>query len=382
MKKIQCIIIVSLLFLCGSLARINKCGNKLLEDCICGEQYIERTKKFVVNCTNTGFTHGDVLKVLPEQTNILIFTGNHLNILPSNIFGDEPYLSELQVIDMSNNGIREIKGKTFHHVTAVERLILNHNNISIAEEDDRNFHHPRVFSNFVNLQELHLTNAFADNTDAELADDLHDIFVNSNLTKLYKLHLEQNEIKNWKDDRVFCDLPNLHDLYLGDNQIPSLNFNILCLKKLRYLDLEYNNISKFSQKDLDTFDKLANEKGRTESLTLEIGNNPFKCDTAAKNLYIWSQRTAVKIRNEDKLECVNAKYGKKYIFNLKSISDKQQAKISKGLTILLGILVCVLLILSVAYAYLKKEMLRVKLSPVLDVISRKVQYTTIESQDV
>lgn len=116
---------------------------------------------------------------------------------------------------MSNNGIHDVKGKAFHHVVGVTRLILNHNNISISSEEERNFHHPRVFSNFFNLEELHLTNAFADNTDATLADDLHDIFVNSNLTKLYKLHLEQNEIKNFKDDRVFCDLPNLHDIYLG-----------------------------------------------------------------------------------------------------------------------------------------------------------------------
>lgn len=119
-----------------------------------------------------------------------------------------------RIIDMTNNGIQDIKGKAFHHVPNVTRLILNHNNISISAEYEKNYHHPRVFSNLYNLKELHLTNAFADNTVA-LADDLHDIFVNSNLTKLYKLHLEQNEIKNFRDERVFCDLPDLHDLHLG-----------------------------------------------------------------------------------------------------------------------------------------------------------------------
>ncbi|XP_066150782.1 leucine-rich repeat-containing protein 15 [Euwallacea fornicatus] len=369
-------------FLLCVQASVNKCANRLLEPCICGQQYIERITKFVVNCTNTGFTTTEALQVLPEQTNVLIFTGNHLNVLPMNIFGDSPYLSELQVIDMSNNGIREIKGKTFHHVTKVQRLILNHNNISIAAEDDRNFHHPRVFSNFFNLEELHLTNAFADNTDSKLADDLHDIFVNSNLTKLYKLHLEQNEIKGWKDEKVFCDLPNLHDLYLGDNKIPSLNFKILCLKKLRYLDLEYNNITKFTQKDLDLFDQLQSEPSRSEALTLEIGNNPLKCDAAARNLYLWSQNTRVKIRNEDLLKCVNAKYGQKYIVNLKSLTESKQGRVSKALTVLLVVLICILVTLTSVYVYLKKESVRNKLSPVFEAITRKVQYTTIESQEV
>lgn len=378
----HCYSLLVLLMFTSTLAGINKCGSKLLEACVCGEQYIERTTKFVVNCTNTGFTSTEMLKELPEQTNMLIFTGNHLNVLPINIFGDDPYLSELEVIDMSNNGIREIKGKTFHHVTNVERLILNHNNISIAEEDDRNFHHPRVFSNFINLQQLHLTNAFADNSAAELADDLHDIFVNSNLTKLYKLHLEQNEIMNWKDDRVFCDLPNLHDLYLGDNKIPSLNFDVVCLKKLRYLDLEYNNITKITQRDLNIFDKLANDPSRDEPLTVELGNNPLKCDTAARNLYLWSLETKVKIRNEDKLECTNLQNGRRYIMNLKTLTDSKQARISKALTVLLVVLVCILTTLVAAYVYLKHEAVRTKFSPVLEAITRKVQYTTIESQEV
>lgn len=374
------ILILCMLFLLVQ-SDINKCRNKLLEKCFCGEQYIDRTRMFVVNCTNVGFTNTDALAVLPEETQMLIFTGNHLNILPSNIFGDEVDLSDLKVIDMSNNGIQEIKGKSFHHVTNVERVILNHNNISIAEEYDRNFHHPRVFSNFFNLEELHLTNAFADNTDAELADDLHDIFVSSNLTKLYKLHLEQNEIKNWKDKTVFCDLPNLHDLYLGDNNIPSLNFDILCLKKLRYLDLESNNITSFSAKDLEAFDVLANSPDRQDLFVLEVRNNPFKCD-AAKDFYSWIKSTNINVRHKESLQCKTTKYGQKYIVNMKSLAESSQAKVSQALTVLLVILVFILLSLLGAYVYLKKDSVRTKLSPVFDAITRKVQYTTIESQDV
>jgi hypothetical protein len=40
----------------------------------------------------------------------------------------------------------------------VERLILNHNDLYIVSS----LSHPRMFSNFVNLKELHLTNAFTE----------------------------------------------------------------------------------------------------------------------------------------------------------------------------------------------------------------------------
>ncbi|KAF5297172.1 hypothetical protein FQR65_LT19740 [Abscondita terminalis] len=211
-----------------------------------------------------------MLAELPEETQVLIFTGNHIPELPWNIFGELKDLSMLKTIDMSNNGIMEIKGKSYHHVTNVERLILNHNNLSISSKGDENYHHPRVFSNFVNLIELHLTNAFADNTDEALAIDLHDIFVNSNLTKLFKIHLEQNEIKRFRDEYVFCDLPNLLDVYLGNNYIPSLNFNITCINKLRFLDLESNNITFFTQKDLDNLDRMTYPR-RNHSLVIDIG---------------------------------------------------------------------------------------------------------------
>lgn len=83
-------------------------------------------------------------------------------------------LPELRVIDMSNNKISEIPGKAYHHVKNVERLILDFNELSITPT--RN--HPRLFSNFVSLLELHLTDAFEDGPPRSLAETLHDIFVN------------------------------------------------------------------------------------------------------------------------------------------------------------------------------------------------------------
>lgn len=371
-----------LLHLSALHAAVNKCYTKLLDACFCGPVYFERHERFIVNCTNTGFNNTDMLSRLPEQTEVLIFTGNQIPELPWNVFGTYVNLSNLKVIDMSNNQIRDIKGKSYHHVPNVQRLLLNHNNLSISNaSNDGKFHHPRMFSNFINLQELHLTNAFQDNTDAKLANDLHDIFVNSNLTKLFKLHLEQNEIKNFKDKQVFCDLPNLQQLYLGNNYIPHLNFNVTCLKKLEFLDLEANNISKFTQTDLSELDQLSYPFSN-KSFILDISRNKFKCDASITKLYVWMHETNVTIRNRDHLQCYRNKYGNEYIFNLKGLVETRNAKFNKAIVVLLVILVLILISLLGAYTYLIRDKLHSKLNPLLEAATRKVRYTTIESQDV
>lgn len=360
----------------------NKCPSKLLQKCICGKEYFELHEKYVVRCQDQKFTDVSMLKELPEEIDVLIFTGNHITTLPWNIFGDFNNLSMLKYIDMSNNGIREIKGKTYHHVPNVETLILNHNNLSISSLDEKNYHHPRVFSNFINLKELHLTNAFADNTDEELADDLHDIFVNSELKKLFKLHLEQNEIRFFRDANVFCELPAIGDIYLGDNYLSKINFNISCLKNLRFLDLEKNNISKLSQRDLDALDMIANQKNRKSNLTIDLTSNPFKCNSDIKNLYMWLHETNVTVRRKEDLKCYQPKYGYKNMYTLKALGEAKHAKLSMAVNILLVILVLILISLLSAYGYLKRDKLKTKLAPMFDVVTRKVQYTTIDSQDV
>lgn len=126
-----------------------------------------------------------MLENLPSETEVVIFTGyqyqllinncfpvcfhynlktikpsgNNITTMPWNIFGKMKEYPQLDTIDMSNNNIKEIKGKTYHRVQNVRTLILNHNQLNII--GDRN--HPRIFSNFINLQSLHLTNAFTGN---------------------------------------------------------------------------------------------------------------------------------------------------------------------------------------------------------------------------
>lgn len=227
---------------------------------------------------------------------------------------------------MTSNQIEEIHGKSFHHAPAVERLILNHNSISLRNPHPRydyNFaasSNPRiyytdcffirVFSNFVNLRELHLTNAFLDNQSDDLAEQLHSIFINSSLTKLEKLHLEQNEIERFSDEKVFCNLDNLLDLHLGDNKLQGLSFHILCLHHLRYVDLEGNQVQRFVKEDvapLDAFER------RNQSLILDISGNPFICDCNSNYLPSWLKSTRVTVKNNASLQCHYLKDPTKWI---------------------------------------------------------------------
>ncbi|KAJ9591876.1 hypothetical protein L9F63_001599, partial [Diploptera punctata] len=341
--------------------------------CTCGVgPYMEADSQYIVNCTDSGFTDTSVLQHVPNETEVLIFTGNSIPELPWNVLGNFNAYEKLRVIDMSNNKIREIRGKSYHRVSNVRRLILNHNDLSISSRNGTNHHHPRVFSNFVDLMELHLTNAFADNTPEDLATDLHDIFVNSNLTQLTKLHLEQNEITGFRDRQVFCDLPKLMDLHLGDNMLKGLNFDINCLKHLRFLDLE-------------------RIKSLNKSLMIDLRGNHFLCDCKIADLYGWLQKTQVQVREKEMLRChrgIPESNGGEPIIELRQIqcAPRMEASINSGVqhratTIVLGTLTVILFALLAMVVYMNRLLIKYHFAPILDTVSRKVQYTNISKQE-
>ncbi len=132
-----------------------------------------------------------MLAHLPSDTQVLVMNGNNLTSLNWNLFGVWDEHINLTVIDLSNNNIKEIFGKTFHKVGYVKRLVLDHNNIMISGK----YLHPRMLSNFYNLEYLHMTNSFSETIDSKwYLGDLKEVFLASELKKLKKLHLEQNEI--------------------------------------------------------------------------------------------------------------------------------------------------------------------------------------------
>lgn len=279
-------------------------------------------------------------------------------------------------------------GKTYHHVHHVERLILNHNNLSISpSEDEANHLHPRIFSNFLNLRALHLTNAFADYYSPELSQDLHAIFVKSNLTQLTKLHLEQNEISHFKDRNVFCDLPQLEDLHLGDNNLKELNFNVMCLHHLRFLDLERNRFEFVRMRDIEALEMLENAAGRSERLILDFSKNPFACDCTIYPFVTWLKSTNVTIRDKDRLSCYhnNDDHAERIsAINLKCKVKTQHHNTTDGhqafLVFFLVVLICILIGMIGAILYVSKDRIKYFVSPVVS--SRKVHYTTIRDDEI
>lgn len=386
----------------------SSCGPNFPSSCWCGHEEYELTLQYIVNCTNAGLRNTSVLEFMPDEVQILIFTGNNIPELPWNVFGSINNYKKLKIVDMSNNHIREIRGKSYHHVQNVERLILNHNNLSISRDDDEvNHHHPRVFSNFLNLQSLHLTDAFDDNTSPQLSEDLHDIFMNSQLVKLQKLHLEQNEITNFKDRRVFCDLPNLRDLHLGDNYLKDINFEVHCLKNLRFLDLERNKFEFVKTHDLMLLNELNDLPNRTTELVVDFNLNPFVCDCKISSFRTWIDSTNVTARNKQALmcyqnkidplpimeldmsECAAAVAAATIMFNtatqdhysLSMHSQNGMARHTATLIFLLIVLSMILLGLVVALIYVSRDKLKFMITPVFDNVAKKVQYTSIKDED-
>lgn len=104
-----------------------------LNTCECVEQLLHDRYVYVTNCTNTNFTDVNLLRFVPNKTQILIFQGNFFPELPVNVFGEKRNQHDaLEVIDLSNNQIEHVHGKSFHDVNFVKKLILSNNNIFIT----------------------------------------------------------------------------------------------------------------------------------------------------------------------------------------------------------------------------------------------------------
>ncbi|CAL4187018.1 unnamed protein product, partial [Meganyctiphanes norvegica] len=236
------------------------------------------------------------------RTEVLIFKGNYVPEMPLHILNGTDYES-LDIVDMSNNHINIIKGRTFHKVWNVRTLILDHNNLEITDEE-----HPRMFSNFENLERLHLTNAFTEEVNAtDTLLSLEDIFYESDLRLVKILHLEQNEI--WEignNKRVFCQLPALTQLMLGDNRITDMDFVIDCLQELYYIDLERNNIARLSQTAMERLDNFHGAPTRKERpLQIKLLGNPFVCDCRSTDFYHWLLKTQVPLIEKEDYSCTD-----------------------------------------------------------------------------
>jgi len=278
-----------------------ECPNEFRGRCQCGRISSSSESPFrgsyVTNCTNANFTSTAMLAVLPEATEILIFTGNSLvTELPANLFGKgERSYDKLHMIDMSNNKIRSIKGKTFHGVRHVKKLILNNNRLLITGEH----FHPRLFSNFESLEELYLSSAFAEShRGLNFVEDLITTLNMANLTKLKVLNVENNGISVLPNPDVFCSLPSLTKVLLGGNVLTDVRLNTSCTPKLFLLDVSDNFISTLSNQTLAMFQN-------TPKFHVNLTRNPFSCDCRLLDFYRWVKYTKTWVIGNKTLTCAS-----------------------------------------------------------------------------
>lgn len=366
-----------------SLYSASICPDAFEGKCKCGlkEYGPYRVLQYITNCTNSGFTDAGMLKSLPQETEVLVFSGNKVLDLPLNIFGRNHSFGILETIDFSSNHIQTIKGKTFHGVNNVKTLILDNNDLYVISKD----HHPRVFSNFELLETLSLRNTYTDKIkDYELY--LYDIFIESNLMMLKNLYLDHNGLRLLHNE-MFCPMKTLRSLSLGGNFIQGIDFNITCLPHLENLDLGDNLIPYLSRQAIRQLDDMP-------GLKLNLTANPFDCscqmvDTGTFKL-LRDVRSRVKVYDRSTFHCSNGNLEAigRHLFNvnLSPCHDKLklQGHLSKRSTAgiaILGVIIILMCTLLAGTAYMHRASLGIWAGNVYARIWSKGRYASLDEKE-
>lgn len=289
-----------------------------------GSGYRDGGRKYnLVNCTNAGQNSSELLRHLPEDTEVLIFTGNHLQTLPKALFDPTKRYDQLHTVDLSDNAIEILKAKSFHNARSLKRLILNRNRLQIASA---NFQ-AKMFTNFEHLEELQLREAFAlpesansidslqsdqSSSDAssvisssessqlpQFAEHLGRLLAEAQLTHLKVLNLESNRIAEFATSFSLCPLPSLQKLYLAKNHLVDVQLNLTCTPKLRLIDLSDNRIRRLANRTLQLLEQSK------PIFHVNLSGNPFHCDCGLLDLLRWLQRTRVWVLGRKSFTCAS-----------------------------------------------------------------------------
>ena len=265
-----------------------------------------------LGCVDTGYTDPTVISRIPfeglvDTLSNLTMTGNNFRELPINLFGScspkdgqtmkHSYLG-LDYLDLSNNNINLIHGKTFHCIQNLRTLKLDDNNLDHPENS------PRMFSDLEALEVLHLKNAFnfdRQGTADEIMVRLSTILEGSEMDMLTELHLESNYIGSFSP-KLFEKLRDLEKLYVSDNYLTNPVLSPNCGGyiegcRLQEVYLNSNSITRLSPEFMQNIDKLQ----RMEKL--DVSDNPFWCDCNFKDTYSWLKSNQIILVNSHRLLC-------------------------------------------------------------------------------
>lgn len=313
----MCVKFLILILFCVHISTSKDYCKSHFDNCICTDE--------VVECHHEQKLNGDITKLLHYiQDNVvnMTVTGSYIPELPANSVGSCKHesglvLHQLKYLDLSNNSISNIHGKSLHCLPNLEILILRDN----AWQVDRSPDKTGYFTSVPNLKHLDLTNTFDEVWNGSIhITKLARVFNETDMTKLEILELGYNEFFSFSLSAAnsFCQLTSLKKLNLTHNNLdqPSLPNQKDCLENLTHIDFSYNKMAVLPREFMDKAEDLRDIK------VIKLDNNPFQCDCGLVETWKWLNSTKINV-NKKELLCAggyHSSYKGKPVLSL-SLSD-------------------------------------------------------------
>jgi Leucine-rich repeat (LRR) protein len=200
---------------------------------------------------------------------------NQIYEIPKYLFNK---VHNLESLYLYNNKIRKIPESVFHNLTNFKFLALDHNRINQISSD--------TFDNLSNLSFLGLSSNQMSEIDENLFKNLVNLQILSlsynristlndylfkNLINLEELYLNNNKISRIPKS-VFNKLKNLQSLSLSGNQIKAMELWPTLLPSIKFINLTYNQIERFSNEHHWFLNNSANLGGLSAKIDLQFNN--------------------------------------------------------------------------------------------------------------
>ncbi|XP_063772959.1 trophoblast glycoprotein [Pseudophryne corroboree] len=237
-----------------------------------------------VKCVNKNLT--EVPKNLPSYVKNLFITHNHISSLQEGAFNQT--LADLSNLSLSGNHLQILGSNIFQNIPSLRHLDLSNN---MLENIGRLIF--QVGSNRSSpILELNLSNSlYNESFIFFLARSLQ----SGSLSNLQTLDLSGNNLLYLPTD-IFSSLPSLKHLDLSNNSLLRLKAGTFTnLSHLETLDLRYNSLKNLRNTTLLDF---SNQPG----LTVQLSNNSWLCDCEIEFFITWLKETSV-VKEPSSLLC-------------------------------------------------------------------------------
>ncbi|XP_052810354.1 trophoblast glycoprotein-like [Mya arenaria] len=334
------------------------------ERCICTTKNVE--------CHGESQLHGhNIINLyldIDDHCETLTITHSNLSELQKNFFGschDAPdlVLKDMTYVELSNDNITTVHGKTFHCIPNLQTLIMSNNQWEIDRSDSE----IGYFTSMPHLKHLDLSNAFEDGEDGSIFFyKLAHIFYDTDMTELEDLNLSYNEfiVLSRESSNSMCELTSLKLLNLSHNYFmePSMPNKVDCFQHLERLDLSYNNIKLLSPEFMQEVDLLHQAYDKLQEVKLD--NNPYRCDCELIATWEWLNTTRSPV-NKNEMLCGRDSYHSSYIgkriLDLKPedfLCQMIEVHSNTGIRVVTGIIFTVVGVTLVAFIIVNREKLR------------------------